>query len=289
MDRSIDNIVYWKKGQNIQNFGDYLSEYFVRYLFFGPAPIKHRFHLIGSVISEDYIISKLQEPVDSAPGGKTVFWGCGLRNKNNLPEALRERAIILAVRGPLSRDALELPNTVPAADPALVLPFIYRPTIDESYENKCVCMPHFHDKRTDEELLSASGCDAIIRPNMTPELREIEKIIDSLFSAKFVLTASLHGAVVAAAYGKPFSYWNNGRIDVPFKWHDFAASISMQTRFLSNIQEGQDYYLRNIEGKILIPPLWPLLAVAPFPVVRGIFHEVIRNDLDKHGEQALYL
>ncbi len=35
----MDNVVYWLKGEDRQNFGDYLTEYFMKHLFLLSVPL----------------------------------------------------------------------------------------------------------------------------------------------------------------------------------------------------------------------------------------------------------
>jgi hypothetical protein len=127
----------------------------------------------------------------------------------------------------------------------------------------------------------------VVRSNIKPDLSAIEHIIDAITSADFTLTASLHGAVVAAAYGKRFAVWDPGKIDVPFKWRDFSESLSLPTIFTTNVEDGIEHYETIVRSRISIPPLWTLLAVAPFAVRPNIFARVIQSDLERHGKDIL--
>jgi hypothetical protein len=287
------NVIYWKKGEAIQNFGDYLSEYFTSHLFYGPPVIYHAMHLVGSVIADAYVApgdsSRQLSSADAhnSRERRVVFWGCGLRSPDSLSASLRPAAEFLAVRGPMTRAVLGLPRSIPTADPALLLPAIYRPIVSKAHLAKTLCIPHFHDRRTDDEICQISGCTTVVRPNIPPELGAIERIIDAIASADFTLSASLHGAIVAAAYGKKFAFWDSGTTDVPFKWEDFAESVSLSANFATTIGQGMETYEREIRSRISLPALWPLLAVAPFPVRPSAFAHVIFMDVQRHGEGVL--
>jgi glycosyltransferase involved in cell wall biosynthesis len=286
------NIAYWLKNHPIQNFGDFLSEYFMARLFLGPVPRRNVVHLVGSCIFDGRVMETARLRTESAADrtspqvGKVVFWGCGARDADALTPKYRPHAEILAVRGPLTRAALGLPDSTPAADPALLLPALYQPRPAAAL-GQTICVPHFLDRRSDQELLHLSNCNAVVRTNIAATMEAIEAVIDAIAGAKFVLSASLHGAIVAAAYGIPFAFWVNGEIDAPFKWRDFAASLKIPCEFVPELEQGQRVYNTLIAPALSLPPLWPLLAVAPLAVRPGLVIRVIAADLRRHGMGVL--
>jgi len=268
---SDSRITYWLKGHAIQNFGDMLSEK----LFDG---LKRRslvnwmqgrmigdydvVHLIGSCIS-NYHIAKDLEYVRGAGGKRIAFWGCGLRSNEPLRPDLMAHCMFLGVRGPLTRDVLGLPKNVALGDPGLLMPSVYTPTLCEAFADKTICVPHFLEIKSDDDLLAMSRCQMILRPNLSSSQESIPRFIDALVSARFILAGALHAAIVACAYGRPFAYFDSGYIDVPFKWADFAASIAMPCRFVKTVEEGAYVFQRQSDG-CRMPPLADLLACAPF-------------------------
>lgn len=288
--RAIENVpLYWLKGEPVQNFGDYLTELLVDRLFYGVGLPGNAVYIIGSTIDDG-----LLPPQPVADGEKsipraTIFWGCGLRHERGLSDQGRERSRILAVRGPLSRSALKLGIRVPIGDPALLLPALYQPQIRPSLSGKKVLVPHFTDQRSDSELLSLSGCDVVLRPNIEASLSAITDFIDNLVSADFVLAGALHAAIVAGAYKRPFGYWDSGQIDIPFKWHDFSASVEIPCAFHKTADSASTHYESEIRDKLRIPPLLPLLAAAPFPVRQTPLIRVALMDFHRHGEDVVSL
>ena len=287
------NMVYWLKGQPIQNFGDYLSEYFRSRLFYGEGLSAPNIRLIGSCIDDGLLQTPGSGDADDGPapqagrGTKIIFWGCGLRRPDGLSERNRPVVEILSVRGPLTRSALRLGNLVPVGDPGLLLPALYDPQPSPSAHGTAILTPHFHDQRSDEELLKLSGCDLVLRPNIANELESVEHFIDQLVSARFVLTGSLHAAVAAAAYRRPFGFWESGNIDLPFKWQDFAASLSIPCEFFAEVKSAQQHYESAIFPALKLPVLWPTLSMAPYSVRAGAFARVIRRDVESHGISVL--
>jgi len=271
-------IAYWLKGQEVQNFGDYIAEYLMTKVFTGVPQDNTIVYLCGSVIHDPYL-------KDVARHIKIIYWGCGCREKTGISDAFRPYVDILAVRGPLTRRALGLPQETPYGDPALLLPSLYQAR-PQSGEGHSLCIPHFLDDRTDAELLALSGCTKILRMGIPRGLEKIEGVIDEICGAAFVLSASLHGAIVSAAYGVPFAFWQNGSFDIIFKWVDFAASVNIPCKLAENLESGMHLYESEIMPSLRIPPLWRLLAAAPFKVKPAVFASAIAHDMDRHGRTS---
>jgi glycosyltransferase involved in cell wall biosynthesis len=280
---------YWLQGQPTQNFGDFLTELFLARLFL-PYGMKARaFHIIGSCIDDiffDQIIKEgdVDTPQDFA-SRRVIFWGCGIRKPGSLSEENRRRADILAVRGPRTRSALRLGDSIPLGDPALFLPAIYKPVGAPS--GKSVCVPHFTDQRSDAEIIELSGCDSIIRPNLPNNPDNLLQFIDGIVASDFVLASSFHGALVAAAYQRPFAFWDSGHVDLPFKWEDFAELVSIPCRFAKSLKEATELYQTEILPNYTHPRLWPLLAAAPLAVRPDALIRILRYDLRIHGTNDL--
>jgi GT2 family glycosyltransferase len=276
------DIRYWLQGERVQNFGDYLSEYLHQNLFL-PQPAEGReLRIIGSCIDDDFI----DAPAGTSDKAGSIFWGCGLRKENGLSLDRLGAAEFLAVRGPLSRSALRLGDNVPIGDPALLLPALHRAGSLWRNTGSSLVIPHFHDRREDAELLRLTGCSAVLRPNIANDLTAVREFIDQIIAAKFVLCGSLHAAIVAAAYGKPFAFWDSGSIDLPFKWFDFAASLAIPCVFQPNLAEGEAHFHAEIAPVMRIPILWPLLVAAPLPVRPDAFVHVVEMDVARHGLSA---
>lgn len=267
-------VSYWLQGEDFQNYGDYLSEYFLDKLFTKTNHSTNTIHIIGSVISDYWI---------NTGGEKIIFWGCGMRDQISLNEQLLKKCEFLSVRGPLSRLALGLDKKIPCGDPALLLPMLHNTKKIDSFTGKRILIPHFFDCRENDELLALSGCDIVLRAKIPNSVASIELFINQLTSAEFVLAGALHGAITAVTYGTPFGYWDSGQIDIPFKWKDFSESVGIQCVFHRRIESAESFYKLNIEGQLKIPPLLPLLNTAPFPIQPNILNRVILSEICSGG------
>jgi hypothetical protein len=278
-----DRVEYWLKDQSTQNFGDSLSRVLMDRLFlpagFGSGVV----HVIGSVVDDSYVRVAQEVRPDTVP----VFWTCGIRTPNGLSESNRRRVKILAVRGPVSAAGLGVEGQVPTGDSALILPAIYQPARAPSYEGRSICIPHFCDTRSDSELLAISNCDAVVRPNIGPDLADVYRLVDTIAAADFVLSASLHGAIVAAAYHRPFCFWDAGLPpDVPLKWEDFAASVNFEPVFAANVADARAIYQKSIGPRIRLPALAPLVECAPFAVRSDAYRKVQAYDAANLSEKS---
>ena len=152
----------------------------------------------------------------------------------------------------------------------MLLPLLYGPRPSTTTKGKAICVPHFEDRKSDEELLAISRADVVIRPNIKNSIKDLLRILDDIASARFVLAGSLHSAIVACAYGVPFCFWDNGHLDVPFKWRDFSGSVNIGTSFVTSVEDGRNVYDGLHRKNLKRPPLFPILAAAPFHVKKPL-------------------
>ena len=259
-------VTYWRQGQSTQNMGDFLTQLFIeRVLAPGPA-MYPRIRLIGSVLSAKEIRADLQ----AVPKGLAGYWGCGQRDEHIIDPELRSRCRFHGVRGPLTRSRLGLPLSTPMGDPALLLPLLHRPRLVPELAGRVLCMPHFFDQSTDHEILEKSGADLILRPNIPASLEVLLKAIDVICSVDFVLAGALHAAIIACAYGKPFAYYVESHIDLPFKWLDFSASVNIPTVFVRDAEEGRRAWQSLLAPSMHLPALAPILEVFPGEIQSGL-------------------
>ena len=271
-------VTYWKQGEPVQNFGDFLTEIFIQRVQ-APGPARYpRLRLVGSVISARDIRADLHA-IRETPRGVLGYWGCGQRDEFIIESELRARCRFHGVRGPLTRDRLGLPDNTPIGDSALVLPILHRPRPLPELAGRVLCMPHFYDASTDRTILQKSGADFILRPNLPASMELLLKAIDVICSVDFVLAGALHAAVIACAYGKPFAFYAGAHIDLPFKWMDFSASINVPTVFARNADEGRRAWEFLLAPVLQRPGLAPILQVFPGEIQKGLLEAAQARDL----------
>ena len=281
-----ERIRYFVKGAPVQNFGDYLPELLAKVFFLHPRLDADAYRLIGSVIEADWIRRDLRRAV-GIERGIVAFWGCGKRDATPLAPRVLALCRFFGVRGPLTRDALGLPADTVLGDPGLLAPLMHAPAPAPETAGRAICIPHTEDKRSDAELIALSGADRVLRPEVQADEASLRRMLDRIAAARFVLTASLHGAIVACAYGRPFAFWDNGHIDVVFKWQDFAASIGVPCLFASGLGQAEALYAQALAPRLVVPPLTPILDVCPFAVRPAALLRALEHDGALHPEAEL--
>ncbi|KQT57702.1 hypothetical protein ASG52_23410 [Methylobacterium sp. Leaf456] len=194
---------------------------------------------------------------------EAVVWGGGFIGSTGalgIPVAN-----ILAVRGPLTaRRIVEAGGEpgLPMGDPALLLPLFYDPDIASRYEIgiiQRVC-------EAGTELLPRLPAGLSVR--LIDITGGIKAVIDAVLSCRRILSSSLHGLIVAHAYGIPATWLKIS--DRPpgddFKFRDYWASIGRAD--VSPI-EARDGALIDPEAGVSTPgealiDLFALLGACPF-------------------------
>jgi GT2 family glycosyltransferase/glycosyltransferase involved in cell wall biosynthesis len=276
---------FWRDEELLQNFGDFLTVYLLDRLFVRTPRLPGDIRIVGSILDDYHVDLALKRENLAGIGRRAnlIAWSCGVRAPGSLSRGLNADVEILSVRGPLSASDLGLGSEFPIGDPGLLLPALYRPKVDRRFSGRSVCVPHFWDDRTDDEIRVASGADLVLRPAIAADLQEIESFLDALTSARFAVCGSLHAAIARAAYGQGFGYWDSGRIDLPFKWEDFSASINIPCKFFPDVATASEFYQGTIRESILLPSMWSALAVAPFPIRPDALLSVLMHQSAESG------
>lgn len=206
------NYLYYWNGH--KNFGDELSLYLVEKITgtkFSPA--RKSFNTktlvaIGSLL-EPKIIST-----------KSIIWGTGTLRADSLAlPPLRifplsrllmnigyrlslPKPDIRAVRGPKTREALILlgykcPELY--GDPAILFPRFYKARPSKKRYVAGLILHHIQELMLPKDTLEAHNILPISILRETPE--EIESFVDEIASCEQIFSASLHGIIVAQAYG----------------------------------------------------------------------------------------
>lgn len=270
-------IQYFVKGASVQNFGDYLPELLAKEFFLHPRVDADLYRLIGSVIESSWVLRDLRHHVGTT-SGRIAYWGCGMRDERPLDARARSMCSFFGVRGPRTREVLGLPESTVLGDPGLLAPLFHVPAPAPATAGRVVCIPHIHDPKSDAELLAISGAEVVLRPQIDASEAALRRILDQIAGARFVLTASLHGAIVACAYRVPFAFWDNGHVDIVFKWQDFAGSVGIPATFVSRADQGQALYDEVLAPALRRPPMTPILDVCPFAICPQVLVQALMHD-----------
>ncbi|WOG29986.1 polysaccharide pyruvyl transferase family protein [Endozoicomonas sp. 8E] len=176
--------LWWAKTPYPGNWGDILNPYLIEKMTGIPPVFVERGKgtlAIGSVIKW-------------AQNGCHV-WGSGTSRR---PEKLNPNAIYHSVRGPLTRaEVLRNGGYCPAVygDPALLLPLFYNPNVKKKY--KLGYIPHYQHR-----AINFPG-DAKVIDILSVSDQDIERFINEVLECKYIISSSLHGIIIANAYGIP--------------------------------------------------------------------------------------
>jgi len=165
---------------------------------------------------------------------------CGIgSNKPNFTLEANDTMRFISVRGPLTRFQIkgaDVPKSY--GDPALLLPLMYYPKIEK--KKKTGIIPHYVDKKYFPK-------DQIIDIE-----QDYTTFIDQILECDEVISSSLHGIIIAEAYGIKTKWVMYGdKIEGgEFKYQDYflgtGRPIQKQNKVLDKIRD-----LRSIQNEIL--------------------------------------
>ena len=253
-----------------QNWGDDLN-----YHFFELATGKHVIRcpssrLFRRMALQNYLC--IGSTLTFYPLEMTTVWGAGLINDRQNLTLVSKPQKILAVRGPLTRNWLQeqgvdCPEVY--GDPALLLPRFYTPRVRS--RSRFGLVPHYVDVEQNTPALRRLTAWPEVKRIAVRDYGDWRVFIDNVASCDYVLSTSLHGLIVAEAYGIP-SLWVEFEPPVPgwtFKFNDFYASIGKEGMVPFRVTETttlEEIWACRASWVPSQLDLNPLLAVCPFPL-----------------------
>lgn len=224
--KAIKNRVNLEYFNSEANLGDMLS------------PVIYRWMLDQKSIPHDKKIRKTRHlmALGSILGGNGFFdatvWGSGIKSFDQIAALSKRRYFqkldIRCVRGSLTRDALQgcgykCPENY--GDPAVLMPLIYNPKTEKKYTVGTI--PHF--KQSFDSMPNIKNIN--IRTN------NYEQFIDELLSCEKIISSSLHGIILAEAYGIPAVFLGEGRDFEMFKYLDWYYSTGRKNVKVASTME----------------------------------------------------
>jgi succinoglycan biosynthesis protein ExoV len=210
-------IYHWESARG--NFGDDLNRWFWPALMPGLNDARGPQTLVGvGTLLNDETLAKVPDPVVIGSGV-----GYGARPSDDA----MNRADIRCVRGPMSARYLGLSEEAAVIDPAVLIPDL-RPDLMPQEAGKAEGRPVFIPHHSTDEALPrlakvASWAGLKYKSPSDPDI----EVISAIASSRLVVTESMHGAILADAFGVP---WVAVRIADKFnswKWQDWGASLDM--------------------------------------------------------------
>lgn len=211
-----------------RNFGDELSPYLVEKLTGRPVRLKselepYKIAAIGSLISLEALTSH------------TVFWGTGILTENLYAslhrfkcfpirkayrqlklKASHDKKLFYALRGPYTADVLLKlgfsPNkmTNVFADPAVLVPYVYTPTHSAQRYELGIILHMNHNSEGLNKLVAERFSDKVRVIDIHREgNQQLEQCLDEICACDKIASTSLHGIILAQAYGIPAVFLQN--------------------------------------------------------------------------------
>lgn len=217
-------LFYWSEikfsNKKKENYGDLLSKYLVEKITSHPVKFVHpkkqpwykwkktNYLAIGSI---------LQHATKDS-----IVWGSGIIDRKQKIS----QASFKAVRGPLTREYLiNMGYACPAVygDPALLLPLFYNPKFKKKYRFGIV--PHYRDF---QQVKSCYNTKSLRIIDMLTN--DIEITTCEILECEYIITSSLHGIIVAHAYGIPVVWvkFSNRIFGDGIKFLDYFKSVELE-------------------------------------------------------------
>lgn len=206
------------------NFGDQLSKAIIEKI------LKRKIQAIN-LAKEKNISNKLIAlgSIFHYAKNKDVIWGTGInpywQKQKNIFSFFKplKNLDIRAVRGPLTREyilnnlKIDCPKIY--GDPALLLPQLF-PELKRKPKRTIGIIPHIKDINLFAE-----------NPNLISPSDDWKKVVKQILECKFIISSSLHGLIVAEAFGIPARWLNNKSLpsyekEGTFKYNDYYASTN---------------------------------------------------------------
>ena len=214
--------VHWfNRSHDKYNFGDVLN----------PVILEKLTYI--RVVSSTHVLNIMDKPViyfigsilDNLNNRNAVICGAGFQKEDARVKA--RPLSVLAVRGPLSRnillhDGIDCPKVY--GDPAILLPYLQNDSKRKKWDVGIIA--HYIDKKILKNThIQESG--------LTYKIIDICSlpcdVISEICSSKYIMSSSLHGIIVAHAYGVPATWvrFSDNIIGGDFKFRDYANSVGI--------------------------------------------------------------
>jgi pyruvyltransferase len=209
------DLFFWRPEGNQLNFGDHLARVVVTKLLADQ----------GHLLEEETIASRRLFAVGSVlhfANDGDVVWGSGVNGKVDA-QLHRFRSLdVRAVRGPLTRTFLmgrgiAVPEIY--GDPALLLPRLFPGRFAPRAASPYVVVPNLHDM--------APAQQAKMRHLVSP-MTSWNRCVAEILKGELVISSSLHGIIVAEAYGIPARYLRLSETENIFKYNDYMQGTGRQ-------------------------------------------------------------
>lgn len=223
-------LYFWSPAApDVENFGDYISLKLVERIVQHPVEEVHAAQMgsrkkllaVGSILH-------FAENFD-------VIWGSGINGKHLLPQDYCFSNLdVRAVRGPLTRKFLienfhiSCPEVY--GDPALLLPYFFQEFKRKKRPSKeYIVIPHI----SEEHFFPIT-----LYPNVVYPTERWDYVIEQILDSKLVIASSLHGLIIAEAFGVPARLLRITENEPLFKYEDYYLGTNRKNfQYATSIEE----------------------------------------------------
>lgn len=236
---------------NTPNFGDLVGPYLVSKITNKPVV-----NIVNSKNPGVMTVGSILQMIDRKG---LVICGSGLispLDKDTIKRIKFFNPTIKFVRGyetakSLKNIGVNITNEESYGDPALILPMFYTPNTTKL--KKIGICPHYKHKEIFDELkISSNGF------NFIDVQKDLESVINAIYSSNVCISTSLHGLIVSQAYGIPWVWieiTDENLSGEDFKFKDFFSTLdSDQVAHIKTTKDGlKDLNFDEIAEKASLP------------------------------------
>jgi pyruvyltransferase len=203
---------------DLRNFGDAMSKDIVSWVSDEDVELVDA-RVSGKLVAVGSVLQRVM------PGD--VVWGTGVHPAGYQhfwmnPDKAKLDITVLATRGPITRDVLIARNVnCPPVfgDPAILLPLFYPK--EKTKDLDTVLIPHFADFG-----YFSGRPDRCLGATLVDPSWDWKEIVDIISKARRVVSSSLHGLIVAEAYGVPAVWYRLSKQEGYIKYQDYYGSTN---------------------------------------------------------------
>ncbi len=214
-------LFFFRKHHSLKNFGDELSKILTNKIL--------GLTIFNIITKQGGFLTKPQRRLLSIgsilhfANNNDTIWGTGVNGKMDAKSHDFKTLDVRAVRGPLTRQFLrekgvDCPEIF--GDPGLLLPLYYKKELflNKSIKEEYIVIPNFNDM----QLIKNNS-------NIVSPLLPWHKVIERIVNSKLVIASSLHGVIMAEAYGVPaMLLLPEGHAEDIFKYQDYYLGTSRE-------------------------------------------------------------
>lgn len=220
-------LYYWQQPHFV-NFGDFLSLKLVEHVVGKPVTVSPQKNAQKKLLAIGSILS--------FAGQGDVIWGAGINGKCMKKQDYNFTALdIRAVRGPLTRQFLKEKFNINApevyGDPALLMPYLFpefKKATNPEYDY--IVIPHYSEEKL---FIKEKKKYTVVYPT-----EPWDEVIKKILNSKLVISSSLHGLIVAEAYGIPARMLRVTGNEPFFKYEDYYFGTGRHSfQYASSVAE----------------------------------------------------